>query len=148
MVLKLADALSRPFRHCFSSSEHSDAKQVTLPGNRITPVRPRPLLSHFKAPKFPAKHLETGHLDNVRIFTPGTFFKALSPEMQARTSLRQLPSKFYALRTLFTTPEPFRYVQQKEKHPTFLQCFVNNAESPPAPGQVHQLTPPPFRFVW
>ena len=71
-------------------------------------------LNYFKAPKFPAKYLETGHLDNVKIFTPGTFFKTTSPEMQARTSLRQLPPKFYALRNLFATPDLFATVNKRK----------------------------------
>ena len=82
-----------------------------------------PLLNHFKAPEFPAKHLETGHLDNVKIFTPGPFFKTTSPEMQARPSSRQPPPKFYALRTPFCHPGPFSLRSTEEKHPTFSAMF-------------------------
>ena len=81
-----------------------------------------PFLNHFKAPKSPAKYLETGHLDNVKIFTPGSFFKTMPPEMQARPSSRQPPPKFYTLRTFFP-PRTFSLRSTEEKHPTFSAMF-------------------------
>ena len=135
MVFKLADALSRPFHRHFPPSEHSDAKQITPPGNarhRITLVKAKTFwnlpLHQDPQQKIPrscniwttSRHLplDPGSDPFKDSFSPlpRTLHKRCKPKLvrvspakilQSTKEFRHPTSFCYVQRKFFTTPDPF-----------------------------------------
>ena len=109
MVLKPADALSRPLHRHFSPSNTQTLNQVIPPGNARhleTPsVRPRPLELTFPS----EKHLETSPFWRTSKYPPLDALFSTSedtpPEMQAQSSSQAALSKFYSQQNYFATPD-------------------------------------------
>ena len=121
MVFKLADALSRPFRRHFSPSEHSDAKQITPPGNtkhrialvkaktfRNLPLHQDPQRKIPRAATFEQRQdIHPWTQDRTLSGTLFRHFKDTPQEMQAQAIFTSAPPKFYSQQKSFATPHPF-----------------------------------------
>ena len=135
LVFKLADALSRPFHRHFPPSEHSDAKQITPPGNtrhRITPVK-APTLWNLPFHQDPQRKIPRAatfeqrqdihpwtqdrtlsgtlfrHLQrhSTRDASPSYFYVSPAKILQSTKEFRHPASFCYVQRKFFTTPDLF-----------------------------------------
>ena len=123
LVFKLADALSRPFHRHFPPSEHSDAKQITPPGNtrhRITPVK-APTLWNLPFHQDPQRKIPR----SCNIWTTSRYppldpgsdsFSPLSRTLHKRCKPKLVhvsPAKILQSTKEFRPPASFCYIQQK-----------------------------------
>ena len=138
MVLKLADALSRPLHHHFSPSNTQTLNQVIPPGNARhleTPsVRPRPLELTLPSEKY----LETSPFWRTSKYPPldalFTTSEDTPPEMQAQSSSQAALSKFYSQQNYFTTPDLSTTLYRSFLPPLPMRCLVNNTGSSLVPA--------------
>ena len=158
MVLKLADALSRPLHRHFSSSKHSETlTQATISRQHKTPnIHPWTLFAtRFPAlfytgrnkptlPKPQRKYLEARYFWTTSKYPPldafSPFHKNTPHEMQARPSSRQPRQEIYSQRKYFTTPDPFITFNKCFSSPLLFAMFSKQHFLYTQPGQAHQLT--------
>ena len=144
MVFKLADALSRPFHRHFPPSEHSDAKQITPPGNtrhRITLVKAK-TFRNLPLHQDPQRKIpRAATFEQRQDIHPWTQDRTLFRHFQGHSTRDASPSYFYVspAKILQSTEEfrhPASFLPRSTEvfyHPGPVR-YVNNAGSSPSPS--------------